>query len=370
MDPEPTPDTPPQIRTEAAIRASRAFWANILSGTEPPSPTEAPPSPSPPPSPRPRSRTLTPPNFTPPAVPTLESRPERGTATDEVPKRKKLGIVTPRAYPEPPELRPAPPYHLWHPTTVIFEYMHIRGFLAYEKLPDRLLSLCRWFNNARPEDTESQKVVWKSHVNRVQWLKWYWDEQEKNRAKNYDEREERMLCSVQYSSGGVSRVSMRSEDVRTAKEKVKKCIAREEEEEDDDEESAEEKEERELDIIMDLDLEEGEVSEGQNRQRGQCVIDKDDVEEKEWKPNLVNRQGQADPKGLTQEDWEVVRDLEDAWMVEEGATTKEMVTETVAWANDVIETGEMAKSTRAAESEGDEPTHKRVGEVMNTRWTG
>ncbi len=203
----------------------------------------------------------------------------------------------------------------------------------------------------------------------MEWLKWYWDEQEKNRAKRYDEHQERMLRSLQHGSGGVSRVSMRSEDVRTSKEKVTKRIAREEEE-DDDEGNAEEREESELDAIMSLDLEEGEVYEGPKRPREQCETQKDDAEEKEWKPNLVNRQGQADPKGLTQEDWEVVRDLEDAWMVEEGATTKEMVKETLAWANDIIETGEMAKRMRAEESKEDEPTHKRVGEVMHTRWTG
>ncbi|KAL8759029.1 MAG: hypothetical protein Q9199_001051 [Rusavskia elegans] len=241
-----------------------------------PGPTSAPAFPRPPPSPRPQARTR----------PSKSARSRPQTHSPSYPDRAfppPVPLLGPQApepprgrtrvewsyFPEPPELRPAPPYHLWHPTTVMFEYLHVRGFLNsggfgnkeeyYPMVPEHVVQLCRWFNNAKQQDTKKEILVWNDHLHRVDWLKWYWDERERNRARKFVERDELMMEIVQ-------------DKILRARE-LKKEAEREEElmiiaglDESDKDEDEEEK--RELDDIMDLDLNSEGSEEGEIKEKG------------------------------------------------------------------------------------------------------
>lgn len=323
----------------------------------------------------------------------------------------------------------------------MFEYLHVRGFLNsggfgnkeeyYPMVPEHVVQLCRWFNNAKQQDTKKEILVWNDHLHRVDWLKWYWDERERNRARKFVERDELMMEIVQ-------------DKILRARE-VKKEAEREEElmiiagldESDKDEDEAEK---RELDDIMDLDLssegsEEGEIKEkdihmGNGNQREQTNANIKEYEPSQWqervingrggengihmgngnqngyrngnqsgdhngdqnghqkvnqngnqngRPRLkrkasdedsrwgtvpVNPEGKEDPDGLTQKDWELTMNIEASLEIKEGASMEEVVRETVLWALDVHETGQMWKRQQADENKDDVPTHRRIRDVM------
>ncbi|CAL8584446.1 hypothetical protein XPA_010046 [Xanthoria parietina] len=340
----------------------------------------------------------------------------------------------------PPELHPAPPYHLWHPTTVIFEYLHVRGHLNsggfdaegefYPVVPERLLHLCRWFNNTTQEVAKREKLVWSDHLQRVKRLKKYWDEGEKRREKRFLARDDLMMeiirAKVLEQGGGIDEEA----DYEMALT-IMAGFDKPDGNKDEDEE-----EESELEIIMDLDLsDEGEKKEvherhshvgdeNQREQTGSNVRSHEASQGQETpvngeggengfhrangnqngysngtqnghhnaQPNgnhtghprlkrktsdeddsdgsdtvTVNPAGEEDPNGLTPRDWRLTARLEQTLEIGEGASTAEVVRETVLWAVDIHDIGEMWKGQRADEGKDDVPTHRRIGDVRRIR---
>ncbi|KAL8763940.1 MAG: hypothetical protein Q9184_000383 [Pyrenodesmia sp. 2 TL-2023] len=94
--------------------------------------------------------------------------------------RPKLRIKNPKTTPVDPYDRPAPCYHDWHPTSVMWEYQLQRGLGVSE----RVFELCRFFNKANSEHRGrvGDAGVWKGHEHRIEWLYWYWGEKNKKRA--------------------------------------------------------------------------------------------------------------------------------------------------------------------------------------------
>ncbi|KAL8918660.1 MAG: hypothetical protein Q9208_007221 [Pyrenodesmia sp. 3 TL-2023] len=94
--------------------------------------------------------------------------------------RPKLRIKNPKTTPVDPYDRPAPRYHDWHPTSVMWEYQLQRGLGVSE----RVFELCRFFNKAGLEERGrvGDAGVWKGHEHRIEWLYWYWGEKDKKRA--------------------------------------------------------------------------------------------------------------------------------------------------------------------------------------------
>lgn len=289
-------------------------------------------------------------------------------------------------------------------------------------VPEHVVHLCRWFNDAKQQDTKRERLVWNDHLHRVDWLKWYWDERERNRARKFVERDELMMEIVQAKI-------LRAREVKEEAEREEELmIIAGLDESDKDEDEAEK---RELDDIMDLDLssegsEEGEIQEkdihmGNGNQREQTYANTRGYEASQWQertvdgrggengihmgnvnqngnrngnhngapnghqnghqngqPRLkrkasdedsrwgivpVNPEGEEDPNGLTQRDWELTMSLEDSLEIEEGASMEEVVKETVLWAIDVHETGQMWKRQQADENKDDVPTHRRIRDV-------
>ncbi|KAL8898934.1 MAG: hypothetical protein Q9207_006448 [Kuettlingeria erythrocarpa] len=105
----------------------------------------------------------------------------------------KLRIKNPKTTPVDPHDLPAPLYHDWHPTSVMWEYQLQRGLGVSE----RVFELCRFFNKASSEERGrvGDAVVWKGHEHRVEWLYWYWGEKDRKRgvrtAREADEMIER-----------------------------------------------------------------------------------------------------------------------------------------------------------------------------------
>ncbi|KAL8759030.1 MAG: hypothetical protein Q9199_001052 [Rusavskia elegans] len=87
-------------------------------------------------------------------------------------------------------------------------------------------------------------------------------------------------------------------------------------------------------------------------------------EDSRWGTVPVNPEGEEDPDGLTQKDWELTMNIGDSLEIKEGASMEEVVRETVLWAVDVHETGQMWKRQQADESKDDVPTHRRIRDVM------
>ncbi|KAL8765095.1 MAG: hypothetical protein Q9209_007718 [Squamulea sp. 1 TL-2023] len=398
MDPEPDPKMPAGDPTEqdakaiSAVSASQALQENIRSASTTSSPTQAADTPKPPPSPRPSSQALPPASSRQHSLPTIpahlilgsnESNTRQATPPpsprpsnqalpspssgrhslptvpahvihrlnklnsrqttppilgSQPPKRPKLWIIVPEDIHIPPDAYPHPPYEIWHPTTIVFEYIHARGFVTMETFPDfpkPFRDLCNWFNNARSEDHVKENVVWLGHRHRVDWLQWYWSEGEKRRAREFDERlitartlgehESRNRTSVQPCSIGASgdETTMKEGEERRKDEELERggCtdererevrdrntreldaddraelddLAREREEIERVERELEE--ERELDDIMDLDLDE-------------------DDEETDMAMDLDRKEEEINEgKGKEKEVGEEKRDLEEAQIV-------------------------------------------------------
>ncbi|KAL9640267.1 MAG: hypothetical protein Q9204_000793, partial [Flavoplaca sp. TL-2023a] len=257
-------------KTIRSLRANESVQADIdaeekMPGSEEsmpglhsdiPGPTSVTAFPRPPRSPRPRARKFPPQSHhtrersdspsshshaLPPAVPNVEEDyPGSGFTVGWNP------------FPDPPELRPAPPYQQWHPTSVLFEYLHVRGFLNsgrfeddgdYPVVPKRVVHLCRWFNHTPLQKFRSEKAVWRDHLDRVDWLQWYWNARERNRAIRWKERDD------------LTTRILRAREVR-ARELVAKARSVEEAERWIEmlDKGMDIEEERELDDIMDLDL--------------------------------------------------------------------------------------------------------------------
>ncbi|KAI4218679.1 MAG: hypothetical protein L6R36_008814, partial [Xanthoria steineri] len=367
----------------------------------------------------------------PPKVPVLGPKPPQ-------PPRGRTSVEW-SYFLNPPELHPAPPYHLWHPTTVIFEYLHVRGLLNsggfdaegdfYPVVPERLLHLCKWFNDTTQEVAKREKLVWSGHLHRVNRLKKYWDEREKRRAKRFLERDDLMMeiirAKVLEQGGGI--------DEETDYEMALTIMAGFEKP--DGNKDEDEEEESELEIIMDLDLsDEGEkrevqeehipvgnenqreqtgpnlrnheASQGQekpvNGQGGENGIHRNQSGMQNGYPNgnqnghhnaqpngnhtgpprlkrkssdedsdgsetvTVNTAGEEDPDGLTPRDWRLTARLEETLEIDAGASTAEVVRETVLWAVDIHDIGEMWKDQRADEGKDDVPTHRRIGDVRRS----
>ena len=456
------------INSEEKMPGSEA----VMPGSEAtmPGTTSAPGFPRPPPSPRPRDLTLPPPSPRPQAR-TLHHPSPRPQARTPLPRfaRSRPQRTSPRyvekVFPSkvpllgpeppepprgrtsvqwsyfltPPELHPAPPYHLWHPTTVIFEYLHVRGHLNsggfdaegefYPVVPERLLHLCRWFNNTTQEVAKREKLVWSDHLQRVKRLKKYWDEGEKRREKRFLARDDLMMeiirAKVLEQGGGIDEEA----DYEMALT-IMAGFDKPDGNKDEDEE-----EESELEIIMDLDLsDEGEKKEvherhshvgdeNQREQTGSNVRSHEASQGQETpvngeggengfhrangnqngysngtqnghhnaQPNgnhtghprlkrktsdeddsdgsdtvTVNPAGEEDPNGLTPRDWRLTARLEQTLEIGEGASTAEVVRETVLWAVDIHDIGEMWKGQRADEGKDDVPTHRRIGDVRRS----
>ena len=114
----------------------------------------------------------------------------------------------------------------------------------------------------------------------------------------------------------------------------------------------------------------GNANRRQNRGRnGRFAIWTDDEDIRHYTVP-VNAEGEEDPNGLTQYDWDLTENLESSLEVREGASMEEMVRETVLWAMDVNETGEMWKRQRADESKDDEPFEPTNRRLMQVRRRG
>ncbi|KAL8651579.1 MAG: hypothetical protein Q9226_004640 [Calogaya cf. arnoldii] len=374
----------------------------------------------------------------PPKVPMVQPEPP------DPPKGCSFVVST--YFPGPPELHPAPPYHLWPPTTVMFEYLHARGLLSlgrieneaeyYPVVPKHVVLLCEFFNNTKLQDTTRDKSLWKDHLYRVTWLQWCWDERERARAKRYKEHDDFMqdLIRARMIRDGVSLflatksimfkleererhkvVEVKNElDVMRdldskgpdgPKEGDEKYMvvhmaqgsllgraimeSREHEASQQSERNINEQAE-ENSIRMGNGEQNGKQNENQNvrpngdqngrpngdqsgnanrqqsrrRNRRFAIWTDANDEDSRHYTVPVNAEGEEDPNGLTQYDWDLTESLESSLEVREGASTEEMVRETVLWAIDVNETGEMWKRQRADESKDDEPpTNRRLMQV-------
>lgn len=175
-----------------------------------------------------------------------------------------------------------------------------------EAIPDDLLRLCKWFNRVPRATAEKEKTVWKAHLDRVEWLKWYWAERHRRRLERIREQQEE-------------------------RERLEEMI------------------EEALDIDVDEDVEDDDEDEVKGR-RGEGGMDMDfdseeeddDDDEMGWedgRERTGNREGEEEVNGLTREEWDMVAGCEDALEVREGASMREMVREVVAWADDIINTG-------------------------------
>ncbi|KAI4127258.1 MAG: hypothetical protein LQ338_003301 [Usnochroma carphineum] len=169
------PSTPD---ADLAYHASQALRPPITQATTPPISFFAPP-----PSPRPSFRGVL--RHKDPRCP----RRLRLNPPSRKRNRPRLKITNPRTRPVYPCLRPAPSYHLWHPTSVVWEYQLLRGLGVTE----RVFELCRFFNRAsgEKEGRVGDEGVWKGHEGRVEWLFWYWEQWGKRRVREMETAMER-----------------------------------------------------------------------------------------------------------------------------------------------------------------------------------
>ncbi|KAL8731865.1 MAG: hypothetical protein Q9166_003149 [cf. Caloplaca sp. 2 TL-2023] len=199
-DQTPAPAAPRPNPIELAFRDRASAQGSAMSVPPTPLPDEPSASPRPPTSPRLLHRTLPspdPPLIRPPPVPIVAPQHPTGPAFGSTspgtysihPETRPLRpgltmalkIRNPYTNPVLPLIRPGPDYYAWHPTTVLFEYLHVRGIPVPEPIPKRFLSLCRWFNNTTIQDAMREKLVFSPHKTRVQWLIYYWQERESAR---------------------------------------------------------------------------------------------------------------------------------------------------------------------------------------------
>ncbi|KAL8818026.1 MAG: hypothetical protein Q9223_003251 [Gallowayella weberi] len=277
-----------------------------------PSSTQLSASLKPPPSPRPSKGTLPPPGYT--NLPVLPGPPSQGQDSPRRPpryeslpllsvprsQRPRLVIITELINYRPTASIPAPDYQRWHPTTVIFEYLHVRGIdipsqiRIHERneigIPEPLLALCKWFNSVTRQAAMKESTVWKAHVDRVRWLKWYWEQTSPGLVNRFRELQEEAKQLI------VFREKERKEREKEREERFKSLEAR-------------------IADAMDIDVDEGvqdDDAEWQDRHDG---VDGDDG--KEWYERTVNAAGEDDPEGLTQEQWEIVEEIEATFGAEE-----------------------------------------------------
>ncbi|KAL8671797.1 MAG: hypothetical protein Q9168_003720 [Polycauliona sp. 1 TL-2023] len=412
MEPLPPPGTisrrpaEDHWNTTRIIRANEPAETDInleerMPGSEEESvlgPRSTPASPKPPASPRPAFRTRTPPPPTritdeemPPLVPVVEAQspddPRQGFTVEWT------------SFPPAPGYLPPPPYHLWHPTNVLFEYLHVRGFLNtgrfeddgdYPVVPASVVDLCEWFNNTTRETCQRQRGVWKEHKIRVEWLGWYWEERELKQAKAFQKRDDLMMRFVRF----MEEKEMRERDIREQERREQQVergdglrllaeaaerVQEEEDEEDKmdldtDPEVVEQDDFKENGINMENgngDIENGNHRMGngyQDRRTSTSTEEDTDDESSRRETVTVNHVGEEDPKGLTPRDWDHVETLEDALEIKEDASMEEMVRETVSWAVDVHETGEFAKREQNQEDQEDRPVNRRTRQVSWTRY--
>ena len=498
------------IDAEEKMPGSEESMPGLHSGI--PGPTSVTAFPRPPRSPRPRARRFPPqshhtrersdsPSYhshaLPPAVPNVEEDyPGSGFTVGWNP------------FPDPPELRPAPPYQQWHPTSVLFEYLHVRGFMNsgrfendgdYPVVPKRMVHLCRWFNHTPLQKFRSEKAVWRDHLDRVDWLQWYWNTRERNRAIRWKERDDLTTDILRAREARARELVAKAKSVQEAERLIEML-----------DKGIDNEEERELDDIMDLDLSpessedaesnEGGVGMGDGEQNGQSTPNSREheasqstastgdqqSEERElrfdngnhllrsrgnptrnrdnhigtgihnhhmangnnqrsnghslvenrnhnhymrnennpmtnghsplrnghhqngnqpvsngadhrrrgehrlengnhqmgngnrqmengdedagsrWETLTVNHEGEEDPEGLTQKDWDLAIGMDEALEIREGAPMEEVVRETVLWAIDVHEIGQRWKRERSHENDDDEPVHRRIGQIRQT----
>ncbi|KAL8675488.1 MAG: hypothetical protein Q9224_007467 [Gallowayella concinna] len=266
-------------------------------------------------SPRPSKRKLPSPAF--------GNRPLLGVPRS---RRPRLVIITKLIDYKPITLLPAPDYQRWHPTTVIFEYMHIRGIdipkiRIHERnsprIPKPLLDLCKWFNNATEEDCIRESTVWKTHLNRVEWLKYYWDVASTELVIKFWEWQKKIReLKVPKEIKPGEREEEGEEGEKEREEREKEQAKREEERE--KEGKGREKRVKCLDALvedgLDIDVDEEVRDDGS-----------DGNELTEWRESTVNAKGEDDPEGLTQEQWELVKEIEETFEVEERGLTAEDV---------------------------------------------
>lgn len=413
-------------------------------------------------------------------------------------------------FPDPPELRPAPPYQKWHPTSIIFEYLHVRGLLNsgrfeddgdYPVVPERVVHLCRWFNHTPLQKFRSEKAIWRDHLDRVDWLQWYWNARERNRAIKWKERDDLATDILRAREARARELVAKAKSVQDAERLIELL-----------DKGMDKEEERELDDIMDLDLssessedaesDEEDVQMGDGEQNGQSTSNSaeheasqstastDDQKSEErgiqfdngshrtgsgsnptenggnhigtgihiqndhmangdnemsnghsrvenrnhnhqmpnennamtngqnlfrnghhqngnqavsngadhrrrgedrlengnpqmrngnsqmengneeagsrWETLTVNHEGEEDAEGLTQKDWDLAIQMDEALEIREGAPMEEVVRETVLWAIDVHEVGQRWKRERSHENDEDEPVHRRIGQIRQT----
>lgn len=102
---------------------------------------------------------------------------------------------------------------------------------------------------------------------------------------------------------------------------------------------------------------------------GHCTLKRkwsDEEAESQWETLTVNHEGEEDPDGLTQKDWDLAIGMDQALEIREGAPMEEVVRETVLWAIDVHKTGQRWKRERSHENDDDEPVHRRIGQIRRT----
>ena len=92
----------------------------------------------------------------------------------------------------------------------------------------------------------------------------------------------------------------------------------------------------------------------------------DEDAESQWETLTVNHEGEEDPDGLTQKDWDLAIEMDQALEIREGAPMEEVVRETVLWAIDVHETGQRWKRERSHENDDDEPLDRRIAQIRRT----
>ncbi|KAL8809233.1 MAG: hypothetical protein Q9200_003595 [Gallowayella weberi] len=157
-------------------------------------------------------------------------------------------------------------------------------------IPEPLLALCKWFNSVTRQAAMKESTVWKAHVDRVRWLKWYWEQTSPGLVNRFRELQEEAKQLI------VFREKERKEREKEREERFKSLEAR-------------------IADAMDIDVDEGvqdDDAEWQDRHDG---VDGDDG--KEWYERTVNAAGEDDPEGLTQEQWEIVEEIEATFGAEE-----------------------------------------------------
>ncbi|KAL8808170.1 MAG: hypothetical protein Q9182_000234 [Xanthomendoza sp. 2 TL-2023] len=136
------------------------------------------------------------------------------------------------------------------------------------------------------QDAKKERTLWKGHVNRVIWLKWYWVQTSPeliNRFRGWQEE--------------AKKLRMLKEKER--EERVKRLEAT-------------------IEDAMDIDVDEEVQLHDVERQDRYDGID--GHKGKERKERTFNEQGEDDPEGLTEEQWEIVKELEETIGAEELAS--------------------------------------------------